>query len=110
MSFFISDAYAQAAGAAPEQSPMSFMIIMLVMFGVMYFVAIRPQMKRAKEHKAMVEALGKGDEIVTSGGIGGRIVDMGDAFITVEIAPNTQIKVQRHAIAAVLPKGTLKSS
>ena len=86
------------------------MIMMLVMFGVMYFVAIRPQMKRAKEHRSMIEALAKGDEIVTSGGIGGRVLDIGDAFITVEIAANTQIKVQRHAVAAVLPKGTLKSS
>lgn len=110
MSFFIADASAQAAGAAPGDSPMSFMIMMLVMFGVMYFVAIRPQMKRAKEHRAMIEALAKGDEVVTSGGIGGRVIDLGDAFITVEIAANTQIKVQRHAIAAVLPKGTLKSS
>jgi len=110
MSFFIADAAAQSADAAAGQSPMSFLIMMLVMFGVMYFVAIRPQMKRAKEHRALIESLAKGDEIVTNGGIGGRVVDLGDAFITVEIATNTQIKVQRHAIAAVLPKGTLKSS
>lgn len=110
MSFFIADASAQAAGAAPGDSPLSFVVMMVVMFGVMYFVAIRPQMKRAKEHRAMIEALAKGDEVVTSGGIGGRVIDLGDAFITVEIAANTQIKVQRHAIAAVLPKGTLKSS
>lgn len=107
MSFFISDAFAQAAGAAPD--PLMSMLPLIFIFALMYFMVIRPQMKKAKEHRAMVEALAKGDEIVTNGGIAGRIIDLGDAFATVEIAPNTQIKVQRSAIGAVLPKGTLKS-
>ena len=107
MSFLISDAHAQAAGAAPD--PFISMLPIIFIFALMYFMVIRPQMKKAKEHRAMVEALAKGDEIVTNGGIAGRIIDLGDAFATVEIAPNTQIKVQRSAIGAVLPKGTLKS-
>lgn len=107
MSFFVSDAYAQAAGAAAD--PFISMLPIVFVFGLMYFMVIRPQMKKAKEHRAMVEALAKGDEIVTSGGIAGRIVELGDAFATVEIATNTQIKVQRGAISTVLPKGSLKS-
>jgi preprotein translocase subunit YajC len=107
MSFFVSDAYAQAAGAAP--SPILQILPLIFIFALMYFMVIRPQMKKAKEHRAMVEALAKGDEIITNGGIAGRIVDLGDTFATVEIAPNTQIKVQRGAIGTVLPKGTLKS-
>src|SRR5690349_21540854 len=107
MSFLISDAYAQAAGAAPD--PIMSMLPLLFIFALMYFMVIRPQMKKAKEHRAMVEALSKGDEVITSGGIAGRIVELGEAFATVEIAPNTQIKLQRSAISAVLPKGTLKS-
>jgi preprotein translocase subunit YajC len=106
MSFFISDAYAQAA-SAPD--PFMQMLPLLFIFALMYFMVIRPQMKKAKEHRAMVDALAKGDEIITSGGIAGRIVELGDVFATVEIAPNTQIKVQRSAIGTVLPKGTLKS-
>lgn len=107
MSFFISDAYAQATGGAPD--PFMQMLPLLFIFVLMYFMVIRPQMKKAKEHRAMVEALSKGDEVVTNGGIAGRVIELGDAFATVEIAPNTQIKLQRSAIAAVLPKGTLKS-
>ncbi len=107
MSFFVSDAYAQAAGAAAD--PFISMLPIVFVFGLMYFMVIRPQMKKSKEHRAMVEALAKGDEIITSGGIAGRIVELGDAFATVEIAPNTQIKVQRGAISSVLPKGSLKS-
>jgi preprotein translocase subunit YajC len=107
MSFFISDAYAQAAASAPD--PFMQMLPLLFIFALMYFMVIRPQMKKAKEHRAMVEALAKGDEIITNGGIAGRIVELGDVFATVEIAPSTQIKVQRSAIGTVLPKGTLKS-
>ena len=107
MSFFISDAYAQAAGAAPD--PFMSMLPIIFIFGLMYFMVIRPQMKKAKEQRAMVDALAKGDEVVTGGGIVGRIIELGDAFLTIEIAPNTQIKVQRGAIGTVLPKGTLKS-
>ena len=107
MSLFISDAYAQAAGTATD--PLVSLLPIIFIFALMYFMVIRPQMKKGKEHRAMVEALAKGDEIITNGGIAGRIIDLGDVFATVEIAPNTQIKVQRSAIGTVLPKGTLKS-
>ena len=79
------------------------------MFVLLYFLMIRPQMKRAKETKAMIEALQKGDEVITAGGIVGRITKLGDQYLTVEIAPNTEIVVQRPAVQAMLPKGTLKS-
>ena len=107
MSFLISDAHAQAAGAAPD--PFMSMLPLIFIFALMYFMVIRPQMKKAKEQRAMVEARAKGDEVITSGGIAGRITELGDVFITVEIAPNTLIKLQRSAISTVLPKGTLKS-
>lgn len=110
MEFFISSAYAQAAPAAQQPGLMSPLVMMLLFFAVFYFIAIRPQMKRAKEHRAMVSALAKGDEIVAAGGILGRVEDIGDSIVTVEIAPDVSIKVQKHAIATVLPKGTLKSA
>nr|WP_306441047.1 preprotein translocase subunit YajC [Methyloversatilis sp. XJ19-13] len=81
----------------------------LLMFVVLWFLMIRPQMKRAKEHKALIEALTKGDEVVTQGGMAGRITKVGDNFISVELAPNVEVAVQRQAIATVLPKGTLKA-
>jgi preprotein translocase subunit YajC len=109
MNLFISDALAQGAGAAQEPG-MSTFLIMLIPIVVLWFLMIRPQMKRQKEHTKMIEALGKGDEAVTTGGVLGKIIDMGDSFITLEIAKNTEIKVQRHAIAAVMPKGTIKAS
>ena len=106
----ISPAYAQAAGAAadPTGGIMGFLPIIL-MFVVLWFLMIRPQMKRAKEHKAMVEALAKGDEVVTQGGVAGRIVKVGDNFVSVEVAPNVEITLQRQAVSTVLPKGTLKA-
>ena len=107
MNFLISDAHAQAAGSAAAD-PISPLIMMVVFFAIFYFIAIRPQMKRAKEHRSMLDGLGKGDEVVTSGGILGRVTDMSDAFITVEISDKLEIKVQKHAIAQVMPKGTLK--
>lgn len=85
------------------------MLLILAMFGVLYFLMIRPQMKRAKEHKAMVDALQKGDEVVTSGGILGRISKVDAQYATVSIADNVEIQVQRQAIQVVLPKGTLKT-
>jgi preprotein translocase subunit YajC len=103
----ISNAYAQAA-AGGDAGFMGLLPIVL-MFVLLYFLMIRPQMKRAKEHKQMVEALQKGDEVVTSGGVLGRISEMGEAYITLEIAPNTEISVQRGAVQTLLPKGTLKS-
>ena len=108
---FISSAFAQtapaAAGGDATSSIMS-MLPLLLMFAVLYFVMIRPQMKRQKEHKSMLEALAKGDEVATAGGVLGRISKLGDTFVGVEVAPGVEIQVQRSAIAQVLPKGTLK--
>ena len=85
------------------------MLPLVLMFVVLYFVMIRPQMKKQKEHRAMVEALAKGDEVVTGGGIAGRVTDVGDSFVQIEVAPNTVVAVQKQAVATVLPKGTLKA-
>jgi preprotein translocase subunit YajC len=100
---------AQAAPGAANGG-LSMLIMMIVLFGLMYFMMIRPQMKRQKEHRQMVSSLAKGDEVVTNGGIAGRVEDVGETFITVEIAPNVKIKLQKGAVQQVLPKGTLKSS
>jgi preprotein translocase subunit YajC len=108
LDFLISPAYAQAAAGQP--SPWSPLIMLGVFFAVFFFFVIRPQMKRAKDHRTMIASIGKGDEVVTSGGILGRVEDIGDAFIAIEIADGVRIKVQKHAISAVLPKGTMKSS
>jgi preprotein translocase subunit YajC len=104
----ISNAYAQAAAGGGDAGFMGLLPIVL-MFVLLYFLMIRPQMKRAKEHKQMVEALQKGDEVVTAGGVLGRISEMGEAYVTLEIAPNVQISVQRGSVQTLLPKGTLKS-
>ena len=103
----ISPAYAQAAGGG-DPGFIGFLPIIL-MFVLLYFLMIRPQMKRAKEQKAMIEALQKGDEVVTAGGVVGRITKLGDQYVTLEIAPNTEIVVQRSAVQVPLPKGTLKT-
>jgi preprotein translocase subunit YajC len=103
----ISPAYAQAAPAGG--SGIESMILLVAMFAIMYFLLIRPQMKRAKEQRAMVEALQKGDEVVAAGGIIGRISKLTDQYITLEVAPNTEVLLQRNAVQVVLPKGTLKS-
>jgi len=110
MDFLISSAYAQAAtpGAAPN--PLVSFLPLIILFGIFYFMLIRPQMKRAKEQRAMLSALAKGDEVLTNGGLLGRIEDIADQFVTLEIAPNTVVKLQKQAISAVLPKGTLKAS
>lgn len=108
MSFPLSPVIAQAA--APQGGGMSMIIMMVVLFGLMYFMMIRPQMKRQKEHRALVAALAKGDEVVTNGGIAGRVEEVGETFITVEIAANVKIKVQKGAVQQVLPKGSLKSA
>ncbi|HMT93766.1 preprotein translocase subunit YajC [uncultured Thiothrix sp.] len=111
MSFFISDAMAQAVPAGPAGGGLIEMVLMMaVFFAIMYFMIIRPQQKRAKDHKTMLEALSKGDEVVTGGGLLGKVANIGDNFIQVEIADNVQIKVQKQAIASVLPKGTLKNA
>ena len=85
------------------------MILIVLMFGVLYFLMIRPQMKRAKEHKAMIEALQKGDEVITAGGVLGRITKISEGYVTLEIATNVEIQVQRPAVQLVLPKGTIKN-
>ena len=105
----ISHAYAQAATAATGGTDSLLSLLPLVlMFVVLYFIMIRPQMKRQKEHKAMVEALAKGDEVVTAGGLAGRISKLGDTYLGVEVADGVEVQVQRNAVAQVLPKGTLK--
>jgi preprotein translocase subunit YajC len=107
---FISNAYAQAAGAADPglMGNLSTFLPLILMFVVMYFLMIRPQQKRAKEQKAMMDALAKGDEVVTVGGILGRVARVTDAYVTVEVAPNTEIVVQKASVTTLLPKGTLK--
>jgi preprotein translocase subunit YajC len=109
MSFFISDAFAQAADGAQPNALMSFLPLILL-FVIFYFLLIRPQAKRAKEHKKMVEALAKGDEVVTNGGLLGKISDVGENFVTVQVAEGFEVKVQRSAIASLMPKGTIKEA
>lgn len=104
----ISPAWAQAAGGTQGGGIESLLLIVL-MFGVLYFLMIRPQMKRAKEHKAMVEALQKGDEVITVGGVLGRVSKLNEAYVSLEIADNVEVQVQRAAVQLVLPKGTLKN-
>ena len=106
---FMSEAWAQAAGGAAGGGFESIFLI-VAMFAVLYFLMIRPQMKRAKEHKTLIEALQKGDEVVTAGGVLGRISKVGEGYLSVEIAPNVEIQVQRSAVQTVLPKGTIKNA
>jgi preprotein translocase subunit YajC len=109
MSFFISEALAEGNGAAAGQGdPMTSLIFMIVIFAVFYFLLIRPQAKRAKEHKKMVSALNKGDEVITSGGIYGKLSNVSEDSVDVDIAEGMTIKMQRQAISSVLPKGTIK--
>ncbi|CAN1509619.1 MAG: preprotein translocase subunit YajC [Sulfuritalea sp.] len=103
---FISNAY--AAGNAPGSDLMSFLPL-VVIFVLFFFMIIRPQMKAAKEQRAMIAALQKGDEVITSGGIVGKVTKVTDAFVSVEIATNTEITVQKQAVQSALPKGTIKS-
>ena len=104
----ISSAYAQLPGGGADGGLLSFLPIIL-MFVLLYFLMIRPQMKRSKEQKAMIEALQKGDEVVTAGGVVGRITKLGEQYVTLEIAPNTEVVMQRSAVQVPLPKGTLKT-
>jgi preprotein translocase subunit YajC len=108
---FISTAYAQTAGAADPglMGNLSTFLPLVLMFVVMYFLMIRPQQKRAKEQKAMMDALAKGDEVVTVGGVLGRVVKVSDVYVTLEVASGTEIVVQKPSITTLLPKGTLKS-
>ena len=106
---FISNAYAQstAANGGAAGSLVQFLPLVL-MFVVLYFIMIRPQMKRQKEHRSMIEALAKGDEVVVGGGVIGRVAKMGDSVLHVEVAKDVEIQVQRSAVVQVLPKGTYK--
>jgi len=109
MEWLIASAHAQAAGGAQPNALLQMLPLALI-FVVFYFLLIRPQQKRAKEHKTMVSALAAGDEVVTAGGMLGRIAEIRDQFLVVEIADGVQVKVQRHTVTSVLPKGTLKSA
>ncbi|HMN21796.1 MAG TPA: preprotein translocase subunit YajC [Ottowia sp.] len=105
---FISNAYAQAAPAADMSSSLMSMAPLVLMFVVLYFIMIRPQMKKQKEHRAMIDALAKGDEVVTAGGILGRVTSLGDSHLGVQIASGVEVQMQRSSVVQVLPKGTLK--
>ena len=108
MDFLIASAYAQ--DAAPAGGGLMGFLPLILIFVVFYFMLIRPQMKRAKEHRRLVSALEKGDEVVTNGGLLGKITNVSDSFVTLELADNVEIKLQRHAVASVMPKGTIKSA
>lgn len=109
---FISNAYAQATNAAAQTPASGIMSILplIIMFAIAWLLMIRPQMKRAKEHKTMLEGLAKGDEVVTQGGIAGKVINVEDNFVRVGIANNVEVLVQKVAITTVLPKGSLKSA
>ena len=109
---FISSAFAQTAPAATAggdmQSTLMSMLPLLLMFAVLYFVMIRPQMKKQKEHRAMIDALAKGDEVVTAGGFLGKVSTLGDVHVGIELATGVEVQMQRSAVVQVLPKGTIK--
>lgn len=107
MSFFINDAWAEGAGVVDESSLMGLLPLLLI-FVIFYFLLLRPQIKRSKEHRTMVAALAKGDEVVTSGGILGKITSVDESFVGLDIANGLEIKVQRSAVSSLMPKGTMK--
>jgi len=109
MSFLIENAWAQGATGQPG-GMINFVILMGLFFAIFYFMLIRPQSKRAKEHRAMLAALAAGDEVVTSGGILGRVTEIGDNFITVEVADGVRLKIQKGQVSGLMPKGTFKSA
>lgn len=109
----ISPAFAQAAGATSTQDALSQFLPLIAMFAILYFLMIRPQMKKAKEHKALIAGLQKGDEVVTQGGLTGKVTAIGDNYVKIEVGTNSggpvEITVQRPAIGIILPKGSLNS-
>ena len=109
MSLLVSDAHAQAAGDPPGAGYSQYLII-IVFVAVFYFLLIRPQQKRAKEHQALLSKLAAGDEVITTGGVLGRVTDVGDSFVTVEIADGVRIKVQKSQVTQLVPKGTYKGA
>ena len=110
MSLLATALPAVVAAAPAPQGGFGMLLFPIILIAIMYFLMIRPQMKRQKEHKAMLDKLNRGDEVITSGGVAGTITDIGDNFVTVEIADNVRVRVQKGAIGNVLPKGTLKSA
>ena len=110
LAFLIPAAHAQAAGGQPQGFTMTTLLFPVILIAIMYFLMIRPQMKRQKEHKAMLEKIKRGDEVLTDGGIAGVVTDIGDNFVTLEVADNVRIRVQKGAVGNVLPAGTLKSA
>ncbi len=108
MSFFISDAMAEGAAAASQGDPIMGLLFPIGLVVILYFFMIRPQVKRQKEHRKLVEALGKGDEVVTMGGIVGRVTDIGDEFATLEVSDGVNVKIRRSSVESVLPKGSIK--
>ncbi len=110
LDFLIAPAHAQAAAAASPPSMMSTLLFPIILVAIMYFLMIRPQMKRQKEHRAMLEKLNKGDEVITNGGMAGHVINIGENFITVEVAAGVQVRVQKGSITSVLPRGTLKAA
>ena len=103
---FISPAYAQSAPAAGGTDSLMSFLPLLLMFAVLYFIMIRPQMKKQKEHKAMIDAIAKGDEVVIAGGVLGRVAKLGESYLHVEVANGVELQVQRASVMQVLPKGT----
>jgi preprotein translocase subunit YajC len=110
MNSLIPDAMAQAAGGAPAGSSVTPLIMMAVFVVIFYFLLIRPQQKKQKEHQAMLSKIAVGDEVITAGGILGKVIEVGDNFLTLEIADNVRIKVQRFQVTSLVPKGTLKGA
>jgi preprotein translocase subunit YajC len=110
LDLLIAPAYAQAAPAAGGGSMLGSLLFPIVLIAIMYFLMIRPQMKRSKEHRAMLDKLSVGDEVITNGGIAGTVRSIGESFIHVEVANGVELRVQKGAVANVLPKGTLKSA
>ncbi len=108
MDFLISTAYAQT-GDGGQGGGMAPLLLMVLFIAFMYFLILRPQSKRAKEHRALVAALSTGDEVVTSGGVLGKVTEVGDQFVSVEICDGVEVKVQKQSVGAILPKGTMKS-
>jgi preprotein translocase subunit YajC len=110
MNSLIPDAMAQAAGGSPAGGGATPLIMMAVFVVIFYFLLIRPQQKKQKEHQAMLSKIAVGDEVVTAGGILGKVIEVGDNFLTIEIADNVRIKVQRFQVTSLVPKGTLKGA
>ncbi len=108
MGFLISDAYAEGAPSGGGD-PIQLVIMVGVFFAIMYFMIIRPQQKRAKEHTALLGGMSKGDEVVTTGGIIGKVVNIGENFVEMKVSEGNTLKIQKHAIANVMPKGTMKN-